>query len=292
MTDTDDATNTDSTTNTAEAANAAQAEHWNGDIGRHWIAHRERHVAIRRRLTPRLLDACGIAGGDRVLDVGCGCGETTIAAARSAGDPAGDVLGLDLSGPMLDVARRLAADAGLANVRFVRGDAQVYPLPQRHYDVVFSSFGVMFFEDPATAFANLFGALRPGGRLAFLSWQGESNNDLFAIPERAFRAHTPMPAPVGEDVFSNPRRMTVLLTRTGGTKVHIEPLHEPARLGSDVADVMAYICAMARYRRLVAELGDAAAAPLASLAEEYAARQRPDGVWVDLAAWLVRAERL
>jgi ubiquinone/menaquinone biosynthesis C-methylase UbiE len=302
------------------AMNAVQAQRWNGDSGRHWIAHRERHATIRQRLTPHLLRAAAIAAGDRVLDVGCGCGETTIAAARAAatipahrpdepaavpdpaaapvvtdrgaGQPEGSVLGLDLSGPMLQVARRLAAEAGLTNVRFVQGDAQVHPLPPSSYDVVLSSFGVMFFDNPGTAFTNLLSALRPGGRLALLCWQGETNNELFGIPDRAFLAHTPPPAPADPDLFANPERITTLIAGAGGTDIHTESIREPARLGSDVADVMNYLLGMGRYRRLIAELDDDTLTEraLATMAEQYAARQRPNGVWIDAAAWLVRAQ--
>lgn len=274
-----------------DTANALQAERWNGDSGRHWIANRERHAAIRQRLTPRLLDAAGLAAGDRVLDVGCGCGETSVAVARAVAGADGTVLGLDLSGQMLDVARRLAAGAGLANARFVEGDAQVHPLPPRFFDVALSSFGVMFFDDPAAAFANILGALRPGGRLAFLCWQRDRDNELFGIPEQAFLAHAPAPESAGADLFADRRWIAALLAGVGCLDIHIESVREPARVGSDVADVVDYFSSMGRFRRLFAELGDGALTGriLATMAERYAARQRPDGVWVEAAAWLVRA---
>lgn len=112
----------------AATANVAQAQRWNGETGRRWISQRDRHAAVRERLTPRLLEGAAIAPGDRVLDVGCGC-EPTVAAARAAG-PGGRVLGLDLSAPILAVARRFAAGSGVANVDFREGDAQTYPFPR------------------------------------------------------------------------------------------------------------------------------------------------------------------
>lgn len=276
-------------------ANAAQAERWNGVGGRHWIANRERHLAGHQRLVWRLFDAAAILPGDRVLDVGCGCGETTIAAAQAAaGEPGdGSALGVDLSGPMLDVARRLAAQAGLPNVGFVQADAQVYPLSRDFYDVMISSFGVMFFDDPAAAFANIAAALRPRGRLAFLCWQDEMSNDLFGIVLRAFAPWTQLPDLPGWDLFADPRRIEEMLSGAGWTGVRIDGLSQPAWMGSDLADVMAYVRDMRMVRVLADQLGDQGLTEraLATVADDYAARQRADGVWVQAAAWLVTASR-
>jgi ubiquinone/menaquinone biosynthesis C-methylase UbiE len=305
------------------------------------VTHQERHAKGHQHLIPHLFRAAAIGPGDRVLDIGCGCGGTTIAAARAAAgtgqpgsdparpepDPArpepvparpepvparpepgparpepgrgsaaaarnGSAFGLDLSGPMLAVARQLAADADLANVVFEQGDAQVYPLPRGHYDVMISSFGVMFFDDAAAAFANIVAALRDRGRLAFLCWQDDLRNELFSIPLRAFGARTP-PLPSASGLFADPRQVTELLSGAGCADIQVSPLTEPAWMGTDVADVMAYVREMSMVTRLVAELGDQARAEqaLAAMAEQYAARQRPDGVWVATAAWLVTARR-
>jgi SAM-dependent methyltransferase len=278
-----------------EVPNAAQAQRWNGESGHRWVANRDRHARIRERLTPHLFAAASIGPGDRVLDVGCGCGETTIAAAQlaapTAGRSAGNALGLDLSALMLDVARRLATEAGVTNVRFVQGDAQVHPLDPASYDVVFSSFGVMFFDDPAAAFGNLVSALRPGGRLAFLCWQDDLLNDLFGLPLRALARALPLVDLSDDDLFADPERITGLLAGAGCTGIRVESVTEPAWLGSDVADVLAYVRELRPVRRLSAELDDEAAVEraIATLADEYAARQRPDGVWVGTAAWLVSA---
>jgi len=279
------------------AANAAQAQRWNGEGGRYWIAHRERHLAEHRYLIPHLFDATNISSGERVLDVGCGCGATTIAAARAAGDgefgSRAHALGLDLSGPMIKVARRLARQAGVSNVGFVQGDAQTYPLQQDSCDVMISSFGVMFFEDPDAAFTGLAATLARGGRLTFLCWQHDMRNELFAIPLLAFAVHTQLPSPTIGSLFFDPRQIRSLLSRTGWEKIRIEAVREPAWIGSDVADVMSYVRGMPMVRSLTAELGDRAMTErvLATIADQYAARQRPDGVWVRAAAWLVTAHR-
>jgi SAM-dependent methyltransferase len=267
-----------------------QSYRWNGEGGRYWIDHRERLLAGHRNLHPHLFRGAALTSGERVLDVGCGCGGTTLLAARAAHW----VVGLDLSGPMLAVARHLAEAAGAANTAFVRGDAQDSPLRPATCDVLISSFGVMFFADPAAAFANLARAVRPGGRLAFLCWQHELDNEYFAIPLRAFAALMPLPGPTPAGrIFADPIQLALLLSGAGWADVRIEAVTEPAWLGSDTADVMGFIRVMPRLQTLAAGLADDAKAERAwaAAAEQYAARQQPGGVWVEAAAFLVTARR-
>jgi SAM-dependent methyltransferase len=271
----------------SHTANAAQARRWNGESGQFWITHRERHHAGHQPLLPHLFGTAAISRGERVLDVGCGCGETTITAARAGAR----VIGLDLSRPMLQAARHLGAQAGVQNARFVRGDAQINPLRPGSCDVVISSFGVMFFDDPAAAFAGLATTLRRGGRLAFLCWQHDLQNEVFGIPLRAFGAHMSLPATADGGLFVDPRRIAALLSGAGWADIGLRPISEPAWMGADVADVMSYVRNMPRIRGVAADLGDEALLErvLTAVAGEYAARERPDGVWVRAAAWLVTA---
>src|SRR5207247_6258902 len=132
-----------------------------------------------------------IAATHVVLDVGCGNGFTTRTAARLAHQ--GHALGVDLSAPMLECARRLADAEGLGNVRFAQGDAQVYAFDTGAFDVALSRFGMMFFADPRAAFTNIGGALRADGRLAFLCWQDAFANEWLAVPAGAALAHVPVP---------------------------------------------------------------------------------------------------
>ena len=280
------------------AVNAEQAERWNGASGRYWIQHLDRHMAEHRNLTPYLFGAAGIAPGDRVLDVGCGCGQSTVAAARAAsGGSTGSALGLDLSAPMLAVARELGRREQVANVAFVQADAQAGPLRPGACDVVISKFGVMFFADPGAAFAALAKATRPGGRLAFLCWRADADNEVFGIISRAFGAHVPAaaatPSAPAAGLFQDPGQITQLLAGHGWAGIEITAVTEPARMGSDLDDVMTYVRGMPRVRALLGSLSEPelAGPVLATVAAQYAERQRTDGIWVRAAAWLVTANR-
>jgi ubiquinone/menaquinone biosynthesis C-methylase UbiE len=281
-------------------ANAAQLRRWNGASGQHWIEHRERHLAEHQNLTPHLFRSAAIAMGERVLDVGCGCGDTTVIAARTAGGPPGsepgtpgNAVGLDLSASMLAVARCLAEKAGASNARFVQGDAQARPLRRAAFDVVISNFGVMFFGDPRVAFASLAAVVRPHGRLAFLCWQDDRHNEEFVLPVRAFAAHAQLPGSPAGDLFADPRRTTELLSETGWRDISIAPVNELAWIGSDVDDVMSYVGGMPLIRNVTADLDNPGLTKrvLAAIAEQYRAHEQPSGIWVHAAAWLVTARR-
>src|SRR5262249_31427945 len=145
--------------------------------------------------------------------------------------PAGAVLGVDVSAPMLARARERAERAGLPNVRFEQADAQVHGFDAGAFDVVISELGVMFFDDPAAAFGNLRRALRPGGRLAFLCWQAQERNPYRMVPRRVIAAHVPIPdgpPPGSPGAFSlaEPEVVRELLGGAGFARVALEPVTE------------------------------------------------------------------
>jgi SAM-dependent methyltransferase len=152
--------------------NEAQREHWNSDEAGHWVVAQDRYDRQLEQFGDAVLAAAKIHPDDRVLDIGCGSGTTTLMAAPTAAA----AVGVDISEPMLDLARRRASDAGTSNARFVLGDAQIDDLGGA-FDVAISRFGVMFFDDPAAAFGNIASALAPGGRLVFVCWQGLDRNE-------------------------------------------------------------------------------------------------------------------
>ena len=134
--------------------NTAQIESWDGPGGQHWVAEAERYDRMTGSFGERIIEAAAPGPGERVLDVGCGTGAVALAVSALVA-PGGSVMGLDVSGPMLACARRRADAAGIASVSFRNGDAQVCPLPPASFDAVVSRFGVMFFDDPVAAFANI-----------------------------------------------------------------------------------------------------------------------------------------
>lgn len=149
-----------------QIANFDQARAWNGAVGNHWASHRERYDTLVSGLNAALFDAAAITAGERVLDVGCGAGATTRIAGRLAAH--GHAVGVDISAPLLDLARATTTVEGVTNVAYEFADAQTHPFPPAGYDVLISRGGVMFFADHVAAFRNLARSLRPGGRLAFV----------------------------------------------------------------------------------------------------------------------------
>ena len=148
-----------------QVPNADQREQWARE-GAQWVAEADRYDAMLESFGAAVLASASLSPGERVADVGCGNGAVTIDAARRVG-PNGRALGIDISTPMLDLARRRAMEAGVGNVEFIEADAQVHPFGGGSLDAIVSRFGVMFFDDPEAAFANFASALRPRGRITF-----------------------------------------------------------------------------------------------------------------------------
>jgi SAM-dependent methyltransferase len=211
----------------AEGPNAQQITYWNQEAGPKWVEFQE---ALDQQIEPlgrAALDRAQPAPGERALDVGCGCGQTTLEIARRGGER-GEVLGVDLSGPMLARARERAQAAGLGRARFLAADAQTHRFEPAHYQLVFSRFGVMFFENPVAAFRNLRAALAPGGRLAFLCWREIAQNPWVLEPMAALARHIPLPAPAAPDApgpfaFASAERVRGILEQAGFGAVALEP---------------------------------------------------------------------
>ncbi len=219
--------------------NAEQTEYWNVVNGPKWVENAD---VIDQQIAPiglRALDHAAAREGERVLDVGCGCGQTTIELGRRVG-PSGSVTGVDLSGPMLADARHRAEAAGQSHVRFEQGDAQVRAFAPSSIDLVFSRFGVMFFDDPVAAFANIRTALAPGGRLCFVCWQEIANNPWMVLPALSAAKHVEMPprppeGGPGPFSFADADATARKLVDAGWQAVTFEPIEIELAIGEGLA---------------------------------------------------------
>ena len=276
-------------------ANTEQAEHWNTGPGvAHWVANQARYDRMHAPFTALILDAAALRPGGNVLDVGCGCGGTTLAAARLVA-PGGQATGLVLSGPMLARAQADAEAAGLGNVAFRQGDAQVEPLEPGRFDTVISRFGVMFFADPVAAVANLRSATRPGGRLVVACWQPLAANQWLLVPGVALAEHLPPPAPAdgpGMFAFADPGRLRPILAAAGWRDVEITSEHASILVGGygSVDDAVEFLRTATQGRTMLAGANAATAArALASVRAALTPFADADGVHLDAAVWLVQA---
>jgi SAM-dependent methyltransferase len=272
------------------AVNAEQAEDWNGASGREFIEQRERHERMLGGLAARLLAGAQIQDGEKVLDVGCGCGDLTILAARAAGG--GRALGADFSRIQVAEARRLAGAAGVANARFEVADVQAFEAGV--FDVVLSKFGVMFFDDPAAAFGNLRRALRRGGRLAFLCWRTRDENPVFTIgywEAAAVLGLRELTGPPAAFSLADTGRVGALLSGAGFGGIDFAMADELMLIGRDVDDALEYERASPSTAELLAGLSPAHAAELTrQVRDRLVAYASPDGVVMPGAAWLVTAQ--
>ena len=273
-------------------ANTAQAEHWNtGDGVAHWVTNQARYDRMHAPFTALILAAAALRPGGTVLDVGCGCGGTTLAAARLVAP--GQAVGLDLSGPMLAQARAGAEAAGLANAVFQQGDAQVHELEPDTFGTVISRFGVMFFADPVAAFANIRSATRPGGRLVFVCWQPMAANQWMLVPGAALAEHLPPPGPgPGMFAFADPDRLRPILAAAGWRDIDIASEHASILVGGggSVDDTVEFLRTATQGRTMLAGADAATAArALASLRAALTPFADADGVHLGAAVWLVQA---
>jgi SAM-dependent methyltransferase len=278
--------------NPVAPANEEMQRSWDGDSGAFWTARADSFDRSMARYHPLLMAAAAIGAGDRVLDIGCGTGRTTRDAARAAVD--GSALGLDLSSEMLAYARRKATDERVANATFEQADVQVYPFEPESFDVALSRAGSMFFGEPVTAFANVARALRPGGRLALLTWQSLDVQEWFRSFVAALAAGrdlpTPPPGAPGPFSLSDPDRVKAILGDAGFTGVGLEAVHEPMCFGTDAADAAGFVMGMLGW--LLGDLDDAGRARAHdALHATMSAHETPDGVLFTSGGWIVRATR-
>lgn len=276
-----------------DGPNAQQATYWNEGAGPTWA---ELQVPLDRQLAP--LGHAAMAAllprpGERLLDIGCGAGATSLDLARAV-SPDGHVTGADISGTLLAVARRRAE--GLAGVEFLEADVQTHAFAPSTFDGVFSRFGVMFFGDPGAAFANIHRALKPGGRLAFVCWRTPAENPIMSLPMAAALAKLPPsaasapPAPgaPGPFAFADPDRVRDILADAGFTDVLLTPTDMKVG-GGDLETVLAMALKVGPLGALLREHPEHRDAAIEAVREALSAHNGPEGVKLGSATWVVTA---
>ncbi|MGB5905088.1 MAG: methyltransferase domain-containing protein [Xanthobacteraceae bacterium] len=278
----------------SDAANADQVAYWNGRAGERWASQQAVQDAIFIPVTELLIEHAKPQPGERVIDVGCGCGDTSIAFGKRVG-ASGHVLGVDISEQMLARAREVAP-ANLP-VEFALADATTYPFKAGAADLLVSRFGVMFFAEPARSFANLRKGLRRGGRLTFICWRGPKENPWLMVPLQAVYRHVPRLPPVGPEdpgpfAFASSERVEHILREAGFADIHIAPhdlsLDIAAGGGFESAVETAVIIGPAN-RALEEAAPDAKAAAIEAVRHDLKPFARGDSVRLGGAIWIVSA---
>ena len=272
------------------SGNKDQIEYWNGPAGQRWAEAQEALDQTLSSITAALLPFVGVKPGDRVLDVGCGCGTTTLAYVAAAG-AGGRVVGLDISAPMLGLARKRAAGS---TIEFIAADASAHSF-KPEFDLATSRFGVMFFADPKAAFANIRKALKPNGRLAFVCWRALPDNIWATVPLLAARdllpaQEPPDPNSPGPFALADPARLRSILEGAGFANVKIDKLDTVMHMARNARDAAQFSLGIGPLARAVAELDDATKQKIADrVAVALKQFETPTGVTPPAACWLVSA---
>ena len=279
----------------APSANDDQIAYWNDSAGLTWAALQDKLDAQIEPLGDGAMAALSPAAGERVLDIGCGCGQTTLALAARVG-PGGAVLGVDISRPMLDVARRRIAEHRLSQASVIEADAQAHAFEAGGFDAVFSRFGVMFFDNPTAAFANIRKGLKPGGRLGFVCWRPFNENPwmqtpfLAALPHLAEPPQPPDPLAPGPFAFADPDRVRGILADAGFVDIKIAP--QDIAMGSPTIDgALEVALKVGPLGRMLREQPDRTPAVVDAIRAALAPHVTDQGVRLASATWIVTARQ-
>lgn len=270
---------------------------WNGDSGERWAANLARLDLMLEDFGSAAIAAAGALPGERILDIGCGSGTTSFTLAQRVGS-SGHVLGVDISEQLVDIARAAIPDD--APVAFRCADAATAALPQGQFDLLFSRFGVMFFDDPVAAFSHMRGALKPGGRVAFICWRGAQENDWVRLPMAAIRDIVE-PAPAdpnapGPFAFGDRQRLADILAAAGFTAIDIAPFDTTLPYGrganreaaiDDALDMSFQVGPLSR--ALAEQSNDIRARAAEAVRAAFTKRPGEKSVLIDGAAWVVTA---
>lgn len=276
--------------------NEDQAEYWNGPTGRRWVDRQETQDLLLAPISQLLFDRSHLEVGERVIDIGCGCGATSTELARRVG-PTGHVLGVDISAPMLARARERAS-LGL-KLEFINADATVHQFKDASVDLLFSRFGVMFFADPVLSFGNMHKAVRPGGRLIFACWRESRKNPWMMVPLQEAYKHVPRLPEVSADdpgpfSLASEKKIRSILSEAGFSAIATEPcdLSLDLAVGKGLEAAVSGAFAIGPVSRAVeGQPSNVLAAVEKSIRTALASVQKGDSVPLGASVWIVAAAR-
>ena len=280
------------------SAEALKGEDWAGEMGAKWLANLDRFEGMIAPIGEALLKQAEFKPGERVLDIGCGGGGTTIAIAKSVA-PAGDVLGIDISPDLTTASTKRAADAGVGNIRFICADAANVQLTDAPYDRLFSRFGSMFFSEPHKAFANLASLLRPGARIDLAVWAAPRDNlwmmEMMSIVRRFVDVPPAIPRAPGPFAFEDLDYLREVVAAGGFSEPNIvayEGLQPVGGVNASPREAASFVLSSMAAGRLLDEQGpDVRAAAELELIELFKTHHVDGkGVMMQGKAWLVSAK--
>jgi SAM-dependent methyltransferase len=273
-----------------------QSAYWNDEAGPRWVALQARLDALFASLTVTAIDFAAPRTGDRVVDIGCGCGATLLELSPRVG-PKGKVLGVDISAVMLEAARKRVAAQRLGNTTLLRADASAHPFEPATFDLAFSRFGVMFFDDSMRAFAAIRRSLRPGGRLAFVTWRRLSDSPWFLVPYLAAKLLLPPQPPPDPEApgpfrFADPELLRRILSGAGFSAIEVTPhdsMLQPAGPG-ELSRAVDFALQVGPVSRALAPVdAGVKAAATAAIRAELAKHESAQGIALSAGTWLVSA---
>ncbi len=279
-------------------SNEEQVKYWNGEAGKRWAQQDSTMERLLRPITEVLLAHAKVEGCTSAIDVGCGCGSQSMMLAEQLG-PDANVLGVDISEPMLQIAieKTQTQTASRAQVEFMHADASVHNFATDSFDLLFSRFGVMFFDDPVAAFSNLRAAMQTPGRLAFCCWQAMKENDWTWIPLRAALQHLPPPEPPaphapGPFAFADGERLRAILADSGFSDINVVSQRMTMRFSEapTLAESVRELAKIGPIASLLVDKDEAVLDKIFNSMEETLAPYYKDGALnLPVAIWLVTA---
>lgn len=279
----------------SEGANAEMIDYWNTIRGTQWVTHHASLDVMLAEVGGRTRSALAANAGEAVLEVGCGCGAETIRLAEAVGT-AGRAVGVDISASMLSAAREMAEAAGVSNANFVEADAQTFAFEEASFDAAYSRLGVMFFDDPVAAFANIRRALKPAARLAFACWGPPPQNPWMFEPLAVVGQYLELPPPrapgePGPFAFADEARTCRILSEAGFHDARAEPLELDLLIagGAMAPEAAEFLLSFGPAANVVREAGPDAPDLVPVLTEALRKRETTRGVELPGKAWIVTA---